>query len=222
MLRDVDMSEISDGRLYGAQDLVKVGCRDCEGCSACCSGMGESIVLDPFDVWQLGGHLGQDFGQLLESSLELHAQDGVILPNLKMAGERECCVYLNEKGRCSVHAFRPGLCRLFPLGRFYENGSFRYFLQTGECRRENRTKLKVKKWIDLPDFARYERFVADWHFFVRTLQERLAKRQDMEAARSVNLYVLQQFFFRGWEPAGDFYGEFAERLEEAKQYCEKI
>ena len=138
----------------------------------------------------------------------------MILPNLKMQGERECCAYLDGNGRCSIHPFRPGICRLFPLGRLYENGSFRYFLQTGECRKEGRTKLKVKKWIGVPEFGRYEKFVADWHFFVRALQDRLTAKEDMEAAQKINLYVLEQFYFKGWE-AEDFYGQFEKRLEEA-------
>ena len=130
MLRNIDLDEISDGKLYTAGDLAKVGCQDCEGCCDCCCQMGDTIILDPLDVWQLMQGRGKSFEQLLDESLDLHVQDGVILPNLKMAGEKEQCVYLNEKGRCSIHPFRPGICRLFPLGRFYENGSFRYFLQT--------------------------------------------------------------------------------------------
>ena len=165
MLRNIDLDEISDGKLYTAGDLAKVGCQDCEGCCDCCCQMGDTIILDPLDVWQLMQGRDKSFEQLLDESLDLHVQDGVILPNLKMAGEKEQCVYLNEKGRCSIHPFRPGICRLFPLGRFYENGSFRYFLQTKECSRENRTKQKIRKWIDMPEFGRYEAFVADWHFF---------------------------------------------------------
>ena len=47
MKREVDLNEISDGRLYSSGDMVKVDCHDCEGCSACCQGMGNSIILDP-------------------------------------------------------------------------------------------------------------------------------------------------------------------------------
>ena len=46
-----------------------------------------------------------------------------------MNNEKEACYFLNEEGRCSIHSFRPGICRLFPLGRFYEEEGFRYFLQ---------------------------------------------------------------------------------------------
>lgn len=217
MIREVSLDEISDGKLYSANDLVKADCQDCEGCSACCRGMGESILLDPFDVYRLTKELGKSFEGLLADNLELHVADGVILPNLKMAGERDCCTFLNEEGRCGIHPFRPGICRLFPLGRFYEDGGFRYFLQTKECRKENRSKIKVKKWIDLPDFKRYEEFVLKWHDFARQLQERLTVQPDMEAAKRINLYVLETFFFQGWDGESDFYGQFWQRLEEAQK-----
>ena len=53
MLRNIDLDEISDGKLYTAGDLAKVGCQDCEGCCDCCCQMGDTIILDPLDVWQL-------------------------------------------------------------------------------------------------------------------------------------------------------------------------
>ncbi len=34
MKRNVRMEDISDGKLYTANDLVKADCGDCEGCSA--------------------------------------------------------------------------------------------------------------------------------------------------------------------------------------------
>lgn len=53
MLRDIDLNEISDGRLYTANDMVKADCMGCQGCSSCCQGMGDSIVLDPYDMYRL-------------------------------------------------------------------------------------------------------------------------------------------------------------------------
>ena len=217
MLRNVKLEEISDGKLYGANELVKADCHDCVGCCDCCCGMGESILLDPSDVYRLSAGVGLSFEQLLETHLELHVVDGVILPNLKMEGKRDCCTFLNEKGRCSVHPYRPGICRLFPLGRFYEDGSFRYFLQTQECRKEGRSKIKVKKWVDLPEFGRYEHFIQEWHDFVRSLQDQLMAKPDMERAKQVNLYVLNVFFYRPWERERDFYEQFEDRLTAAEE-----
>ena len=53
MEREINLKEISDGKLYDANDMVKVGCDDCKGCSSCCRGMGESILLDPMDIYRL-------------------------------------------------------------------------------------------------------------------------------------------------------------------------
>ena len=118
-----DLQEISDGKIYGCNDMVRAECGDCAGCHACCEKMGTSIVLDPCDIWRLTTVTGKNFEQLLADTIELQVVDGVILPNLRMDGEKEQCVFLNEQGRCRIHAMRPGLCRVFPLGRIYEEGA---------------------------------------------------------------------------------------------------
>ena len=76
--------------------MAKLGCNDCAGCSSCCRGMGNTIVLDPYDVWRLTGGLGVSLQQLLAGHLELNVVDGIILPNLKLAAESEL---INEPGR---------------------------------------------------------------------------------------------------------------------------
>ena len=65
MKRQVTMEEISDGKLYTSNDLVKADCGDCEGCHACCTGMGSSIVLDPLDIVRICRGTGAAFETLL-------------------------------------------------------------------------------------------------------------------------------------------------------------
>ena len=72
MLREVDLSEISDGKLYTGNDMVKADCRGCNGCSECCQGMGDSIILDPLDIFRITKYLEKSFEQLLEDYLELN------------------------------------------------------------------------------------------------------------------------------------------------------
>ena len=147
MERRIDLAEISDGKRYGSEDMVKAGCADCQGCSACCRGMGDSILLDPYDVCRLSEGLKTGFEELMKGAVGLTMADGLILPHLKMAGESESCSFLDENGRCSIHSFRPGFCRLFPLGRIYENGSFWYFLQIHECRKNAPRYGSENGWI---------------------------------------------------------------------------
>lgn len=216
MKRQVSIEEISDGKRYGLSDMVKADCGDCKGCSACCRGMGNSIVLDPLDIHRLTTQLGTSFEQLLAGEIELQIVDGMILPNLKMKGEEERCTFLNEEGRCSIHRFRPGICRIFPLGRLYENDSFSYFLQIHECQNENRTKVKVKKWVDTPDIVRYDKFIADWHFFLKALAEDMIQNKDEELAKRINVLLLQTFYMTPYEE-GSFYEQIKKREQNFKE-----
>jgi len=227
MKRNIDINEISDGQLYGPNDMVKADCKGCEGCSDCCKGMGESIVLDPYDIYRLTTGLQRTFEELLTDKIELNVFDGMILPNLKMSEETDACAFLTEEGRCSIHSIRPGICRLFPLGRFYENGGFQYFLQIHECRNQNRTKVKVKKWIDTPDFDRYEKFVCDWHYFLKDLQEEIVEKQlacstkeqtdqIQVYAKKISMAILQVFYLTPYDFHADFYEQFYIRMNNIK------
>ena len=93
---------------------------------------------------------------------------GLIQPVLSMAGG--VCPYLGADGRCEIHTYRPGICRLYPLGRCWEDGDFSYILQTGECTHCTGSKVKVKKWLGIPDLSRYEAYCRTWHAFLKAAQ----------------------------------------------------
>ena len=216
MRREGTLEEISDGKLYGLNDMVKADCQDCKGCSDCCRGMGDTVVLDPLDIHRMAVNMKKTPERLLAEDVQLDVIDGNILPHLKMTGPEEKCVFLNEQGRCSIHSFRPGICRLFPLGRYYENGSFQYFLQIHECKKTNRSKIKVKKWIDTPDLKNYEEFVNNWHYLLKDVQEVLQGSENDELIKNLNLYILNRFYVKSYDISRDFYEQFGERLAEAK------
>lgn len=213
MQRQIDLNEVSDGKKYHRSDMVKLGCRDCEGCSACCHDM-ESVILDPWDIYMLTTRLEYTVDKLLESYIELGVVDGLIVLQIKMSGEDKACGFLNESGRCSIHAVRPGICRLFPLGRVYENESFSYFLQTHECKKENRTKVKIEKWLGIPQLAKYETYICKWHQFITEFQKKFPALNAEEQKRQ-NMLILQNFFLKPYEKE-DFYKQFEERFEMMK------
>ena len=211
MIRNVNIEEISDGKLYTVNDMVKADCQDCKGCSACCQGMGKSIVLDPLDVYRLTKGLGKSFKELLNVSVELSTIDGLILPTLKMSGNAEKCTFLSEKGRCTIHSFRPGICRLFPLGRVYEDGTFMYFLQVHECKNKQRSKIKVKKWIDEPDLNKHEMFISHWHYYLKQYQVQDGQEFQEEQAKKVSMHILTEFYLKPYDTTVDFYEQYWNR-----------
>lgn len=222
MERNIDLGEVTDGRLYSLNDMAKLGCDDCVGCSACCHGMGSSIVLDPLDVFRLMQSEGCSFEELLKEKIELNIVDGLILPNLKMSEKTGACAFLNEAGRCSIHPYRPGICRIFPLGRLYEDGSFKYILQVNECHKENRTKVKVGKWIDTPQLATNQQYINTWHYFLKDMEGLIKQADDPEVTRQLTMYVLNMFFVTPYEPEQDFYGQFEVRMNQAKSVVSRL
>lgn len=212
-----DLKEISDGKIYTGNDMARVACQDCAGCHACCEQMGESIVLDPLDVWNLCSVTAKSFEELLQRELELHVVEGLILPNLAMTGEWEQCAFLDEAGRCSIHARRPGLCRAFPLGRIYEAGQIRYFLQTDACKKPERTKMKISKWLDTPEMKKNEYFLLTWHSLRKELQKRVSDEAGGETAKTINMFFLNHFFVVPYDTQKDFYAQFETRMEQAKR-----
>ena len=213
MIRDVDIKEISDGRFYGPNDMVRADTGDCRGCSRCCHGMCDTILLEPLDVYHLEQVTGLSFDMLLEKHLRLRIADGLILPHLADTGEDAGCIFLNAEGRCSIHAARPALCRLYPLGRFYQEEDFVYILQVHECDHP-RSKIKVRRWLQIPELPRYEEFVRKWHAFLRTAGK--MAQEDESIRKPVCMAVLKHFYRRDWDLSGDFYPQFEKALCDAR------
>ncbi len=196
-------------RLYTVNDMAKAGCNDCQGCFSCCQGMGDSIVLDPYDIWQLEKNTGASFAGLMQKEIELHVENGLILPNLKMQEKTGACAFLNEKGRCGIHDFRPGLCRLFPLGRKYENEKLYYFVLEDACKGRIHTKLKIKKQLGIEDIRNYEEFLTKWHGLRKDLQTKIAQSSD-EYVKDINMKFLR-IFYEAQYTLEDFFTQFEER-----------
>jgi Fe-S-cluster containining protein len=81
----------------------------CNRCKNCC--YGKRIPLNPYDLIRLAEVLQISTGDLIKQ----HTLDGVYL-RMRSDEEGEPCVFLGDEG-CTVHAGRPGACRVYPLGR---------------------------------------------------------------------------------------------------------
>ena len=217
MKRTIDINEVSDGKLYEVNDMVKAGCDGCRNCHACCVDMGGSIILDPLDIYNMTNELAVTFEQLLAEHIELNVVDGIILPNIKMNGNTDRCRFLNEEGRCSIHSARPGICRLFPLGRIYEERSFKYFLQVHECPKENKSKVKIKNWLGVENINAYEKFVNRWHYLLADIQDKVLKDTDEQTAKNISMYILQNFYIAKYSLEYDIYDQLNARLDKAEK-----
>lgn len=209
---------ISDGKIYDYEDWVEADAGGCEGCSACCHHVGDLVGLTPFDVYEITQYLGEPFKALQDKHFALREEKKVLLPYLKMQGADEACSFLNEAGRCQIHSHRPNICRLFPLGRIYENDGFKYFLQVASCTKPKLEKVQVKNWVGIAHYEENKAFIFEWHQLIKALQFRLKFVRDEEALADFNNYLLETFYQLEVKPGENFYIAFARILPEAKSY----
>jgi Fe-S-cluster containining protein len=80
---------------------------ECRACSRCCRG--KVIHVNPYEVARLAEALATSTTDVLAR----FTTDG---GSTLAAREDGTCVFLGERG-CTVHAARPLVCRLYPLGR---------------------------------------------------------------------------------------------------------
>ncbi len=213
MERYVMIDEISDGKLYTADDLVKADALGCRGCSWCCENMCDTIVLDPYDIYSLSKGLNKGFTKLmLEGYIEIGLHDCLSMPHIK--DNNAGCGFLSDEKRCTVHSFRPGICRLFPLGRYYHDDGFSYILQTHECRIEDRGEVKVRDWLEIEDLKPYEEYVLKWHAFVKVLTQFMKEPAEPGVKRNIHILFLKKFYETPYDTAADFYPQIYARMKE--------
>lgn len=208
------LNEISDGKLYEVDDIVKADTCGCDGCSDCCRDVGDLVVLTPFDVYEITSYLGVKFDNLLGDKIQLRENNKILLPYLKMQEKNKYCSFLNKEGRCMIHSKRPNICRMFPLGRVYKNDDFKYFLQIGNCPKDNLKDIKVKNWIGIENYSENKKFILEWHKFIKALTFRLKFMRDENKINEVNQIILNNFYSIKIE--GNFYDEFMKCLPEVK------
>lgn len=210
------LDQISDGRFYDLNDMVKADTRGCVGCSACCYDVGDTIVLNPFDMYEMTRFLSLPYPMLVGNKIDLHTEGKINLPHIKMVGPRQGCGFLDDNERCVIHKHRPSICRLFPLGRYYDQDTFKYIYKTGDCIMPDPSKIKVKKWINIDNYDQNKAFILDWYRFLKALKWRVKFIHDDKELADVNAYIIHHFFDIQWEEGQDFYQEIHDRLITAK------
>lgn len=210
------LEEISDGKLYDIEDMVKADTCGCNGCSDCCKDVGDLVVLTPFDVYEMVNYLGIEFNELLGDKIELRQNNNILLPYLKMQDKNKNCSFLDQEGKCMIHSKRPNICRLFPLGRVYKDNDFKYFLQVGNCPKKDLKDVKVRNWVGIENYDKNKQFILEWYKFIKALTFRLKFVRDEKEVEKLNKILLDSCYGIKIKEEEDFYFEFLKYLPEIK------
>lgn len=173
----------------------------CRRCGACCRDLGDRLMVEPLDVYQLGCFLiKRDFSicgvEDVYARFTHITMLNEILPIFLMntSGEDHSCVFL-EDGKCKVYEARPRACRIYPFTVDVGNHGKRFMFYQGiddHASHFTGSRVNVGDWM-YQNFTREARdFVEQEGTFLPELG-RLLRRMDETGRRR---FLFQMMFYR--------------------------
>ena len=86
-------------------------------------------------------------------------------------------------------------------------------LGLNECPKENKTKVKVRRWLDTPELGKYEAFTTEWHYYLKEKQNAARESEDDAFRQQISMNILKLFYLLPYDGNTDFYTQFAARME---------
>lgn len=146
----------------------------CTECGECCKRR-EDIMLSPYDLNRIARYLGVEIGKVIEDYCTCYIGGSSKLPVviMNMEGHEKKCPFL-KYGKCKIHAAKPTVCALFPLGRLgtEEDYSIRYVLQHVECGTEDEQHT-VREWLGEFGLTESEAWFREWQKTILQLSKRV-------------------------------------------------
>ncbi len=112
----------ADAKVLGPDDPFSVFC-DAKGCAANCCTKSAPIILNPYEIALICSESGMSY----EDLLDVVDTDRAKSFPLVMLPRDPACHFWTGKG-CRIYRGRPLACRLYPLGRVFENGNGKSYI----------------------------------------------------------------------------------------------
>ncbi|MEG1502260.1 MAG: YkgJ family cysteine cluster protein [Synergistaceae bacterium] len=211
---------------------------NCSACGQCCMGRSNDIILYPYDVFRIAKGLGISTEEVISKKhCNIHMGKNSKLPivtlnNKTLPDERVICTFLKKKEgvyRCQVHAFKPSVCRLYPLGRAVkidvkENKTeLNYYMQEVLCgnNKAEDSWHSIDEWI--PERLDTEKALVEFSQLTQTLNEAVNlerlfnSKKLMPKTKDMAINVLVEFLYVRYDTEKDFFEQFKSNLEELKK-----
>ena len=119
----------------------------CKACGKCCKHR-EDILLTPYDLFRIASYLGRTPQEIVERYCEVYEGGQSHFPVVRVLPvyPDNSCPFLRNR-KCSVHAQKPVVCRVYPLARITKSdGSLGYLYNGASCKHEPQ-RITVREWL---------------------------------------------------------------------------
>jgi Fe-S-cluster containining protein len=156
----------ADAAVLAETDPLQLSCGT-GGCASNCCKSGDPIVLNPYEIALICCESNMSYEDLLDI-VDTDRADGF---PLVMLPREPACHFWTKQG-CSIYKARPLACRLFPIGRVYDNMQSRFVLPgrnfcDGLVPEPART---VGDYLKTQDTAQHIRMADRWIEFVNEIE----------------------------------------------------
>lgn len=142
----------------------------CDMCGNCCRNRDEPILMTGADIFRIAKGLGISTLEVLFKHTRGYIGDTTHLPVAVLKERLDGSCSFLRKGKCTIQAFKPTPCALYPLGRMYDerDKKFYYFNQPYSCGKsgESGRVWTLQEWIDEFHLEDYLDDVAAWNKLV--------------------------------------------------------
>ena len=177
-----EMAARMDEIAMGLDDTFQFHCTQC---GKCCIDR-EDILLTPRDIYKICGYLKIKPLEMYKTYCESYIGDSSRIPvvRLKPQGNVKRCVFLKNR-KCEVHAVKPSVCALYPLGRFMQvdteafnrgelgDATVQYLIQDDvNCGDKSETHT-VREWLSGFDILREDAAFLAWNLVLAKVLPRV-------------------------------------------------
>ena len=205
----------------GKDDTFTFGCNRCGNCCR----EREDILLTPLDLFKMAGYLNAPSVDVLSKYCEMYEGRDSKLPlvRIKPREYRGTCPFAKKEG-CRIHAVKPAVCALFPLGRMTDvrTNEFSYLLQPVTCGNNNQTQT-VRQWLVGFSMLEEEGFTMMWHKkageLSTVLRDIYSRSTSNHETINAGLFVI---LYLQYDLSGEFMPQFEDNCDEALRIIRAI
>ena len=143
---------------------------------------------------------------------------------MNMRGPEQKCPFLDQR-KCRIHAAKPTVCALFPLGRIGSDAdySIRYILQDVRCGTDEE-EHSVREWLAGFGLEESEAWFQEWQKVIIQLSKRMNEFATWLPERSLNMVNDGLFasLYVHYDNNQDFMEQFHENARKANAFLDTI
>ena len=197
----------------------------CTACGKCCKDR-QDILLSPYDLNRMARFLKVEMGEIIQTYCVCHEGSSSHLPVvvLDMRSPQKTCPFL-ERRKCRIHAAKPTVCALFPLGRVgsEDHDSVQYILQHVDCGARDE-EHSVREWLGEFGLEESETWFHVWNKATVTLAKRMIPLAEKLTAGMMNpiLQGLLETLYIHYDMEKEFMEQFCENVQKANEMLDGV